>query len=70
MFEEIIRVIWPLLILQFGLQVIALINLSKRNKVRFNNKWIWVLIIVLGNLLGPVAYFLFRGEDDEDGSED
>lgn len=70
MLVDILKDLWPLLALQFGLQIIALVNLSKRNKVRFDNKWIWVLIIVFGNLLGPIAYFIFRGDEDESSSED
>jgi TctA family transporter len=70
MFEEIIRYVWPIIVLQVTLQVIALINLSKREKVKFDNKKIWILIILLGGLLGSVGYFVFRGEDDVYGSED
>lgn len=70
MIEELLRVIWPLLVLQFVMQIIAIINLVKRDKVRFNNKWIWVVIIVLGNILGPIIYFAFRGTNDEDSSQD
>ena len=70
MIVDILKDLWPLLVLQFGLQIVALVNLSKRNKVRFDNKWIWVLIIVFGNLLGPIAYFIFRGDEDESSSED
>lgn len=67
---EILMNLWPLLVVQVILQIIALINLSKRTKVRFNNKWIWVLIIIVLNIVGPIVYFAFRGEDDENGSED
>lgn len=70
MILDVLKDFWPLLVLQFGLQIIALINLRYRMNVRFQNKWIWVFIIVLGNLLGPIAYFLFRGEEDESSSQD
>lgn len=70
MVEEILRNVWPLIVIQVGLQVFALINLSKRRQVRFDNKWIWVLIIVFGGFLGSLAYFYFKGEDYEDRSED
>ena len=70
MLTDLLRVIWPLLVLQFIMQIIAIINLIKRNKVRFNNKWIWVLIIILGNILGPIFYFAFRGADDGNSSQD
>ncbi len=70
MLTDLLRVIWPLLVLQFIMQIIAIINLIKRGKVRFNNKWIWVLIIILGNILGPIIYFAFRGADDGNSSQD
>lgn len=70
MIWDVLQKLWPLLVLQLGLQVIALINLKKREKVRFDNKWIWVLIIVFGNILGPVAYFIFRGDESDDGSSE
>lgn len=67
---EILSKLWPVLVLQVILQGIALFNLRGRSNVRFGNKWIWVIIIVLGGILGPVAYFSFRGENHEDSSND
>ena len=70
MLTDLLKVIWPLLVLQFIMQIIALIDLIKREKVRFDNKWIWVIIIVLGNILGPIFYFAFRGTNDGNSSQD
>jgi len=70
MFEEAIKFLWPIIVLQVIIQVLALVNLSKREKVRFDNKKIWVLLIILGGLIGSIAYFAFRGEDDVYSSED
>jgi len=53
----------PILLIQIILMTAALIDLKKRKRVRFNNKLIWVLIIVLINLLGPIIYFAARGEE-------
>ena len=63
MLLDALKDFWPLLVIQFGLQIIAFITLAKLEHVRFNNKWIWVLIIFFGNLLGPIFYFIFRGEE-------
>lgn len=68
--RELLPLLAPLLVVQLTLQVIALINLKKRETVRFGNKWIWVAIIVLGTLLGSIAYFVFGGTADERGSDD
>ncbi|HBY66008.1 MAG TPA: negative regulator of sigma-Y activity [Acholeplasmataceae bacterium] len=70
MLTDLLKVIWPLLVLQFVMQVIALVNLYKREKVRFDNKWIWVAIIILFNILGPILYFAFRGPEDGNSSQD
>jgi hypothetical protein len=40
MLLDALKDFWPLLVIQFGLQIIALINLAKREYLRFNNKWI------------------------------
>ncbi len=70
MLEEALKYLWPLLVVQVGLQVIAFISLSKRQKVRFDNKVVWVLIILFGGLFGSIGYFVFRGEEDASCSED
>ncbi len=70
MLVDVLKNLWPLVVIQTSMQVIALISLSKRKKVRFENKWIWVIIIVLGGIIGSIAYFYFRGEEDADSSED
>jgi uncharacterized membrane protein len=69
-FLELLPLLVPLLLLQLTLQVVALLSLKKRESVRFDNKLIWVLIIVFGTLLGSIAYFIFGGKTHEDSSED
>ncbi len=64
--EQILRYlpfIIPLVILQLILIVIALVDLSKREKVRGLPKWAWVIIIVIGELLGPIIYLLVGREE-------
>jgi len=47
----------PLVLLELGLMVAALLDLTKREQTR-GPKWMWVLIVVLVNMVGPIAYFL------------
>ena len=51
-------ILLPLLILQFILLVVALLDLVKRPETN-GPKWVWLLVIVLINLIGPVLYFVF-----------
>jgi hypothetical protein len=52
----------PVLIIQLGLMVAALLDLVRREQTR-GPKWMWVVIIVFVNLIGPIIYFLLGRED-------
>lgn len=51
-------ILLPVLILQLILLVVALIDLFKRD-VTNGPKWVWLLVIVFINILGPIVYFLW-----------
>ena len=53
---EQLAIFIPLAILEFGLLAWALVDLSRRDVVRGGSRLLWVLIIVLFNLLGPILY--------------
>ncbi len=50
-------IIAPILLLQFILMIAALISCI-RQEVTNGPKWLWVLVILLVSLLGPVLYFV------------
>jgi hypothetical protein len=52
----------PVILLQLGLMVFALIDLIRREKTR-GPKWLWAIVIVLGELLGPILYLLVGREE-------
>jgi lipopolysaccharide export LptBFGC system permease protein LptF len=57
------NLILPLLVLQFILMIVALIDVI-RNK-RTNGPYImWVIIIIFGSLLGSIIYFVFGRKND------
>lgn len=58
----IILLVIPIVLLQLGLVVAALIDLVKRDTVRFGSKALWALIILLFGLIGPVVYLLWGRE--------
>lgn len=49
-----------LIVIEFALDVIALVSLYRRplSSVTLGNKWVWVAIIVLVSLLGAILYFV------------
>ena len=44
------------IVLQVATQVYALVDLMRRDAVRGDRKWVWALVVVLGNLPGSIAY--------------
>ena len=52
----ILLIVIPLVLLQIGLLVAALVNLMKKNN-NSNDKLIWILIIIFVNIIGPIIYF-------------
>ncbi|WP_349897268.1 PLD nuclease N-terminal domain-containing protein [Parafrigoribacterium soli] len=48
-----------LLLAEVTLAVIALVSLVRRpvEQVALGNKWVWVAIIILLNVIGPILYF-------------
>ncbi len=62
-FVQYIPLLIPLIVIQTILMVAALIDLTRREKTR-GPKWVWVLVIVFVNLIGPIIYFV-AGRADE-----
>ncbi len=53
----------PLLLIQLALMMAALLDLRTRRSTR-GPKWVWVLVILFANMLGPIIYFTIgRGEE-------
>jgi hypothetical protein len=47
----------PVVLIEFGLMITALVDLIRRPQTR-GPKWVWVLVIVLINFIGPIIYFV------------
>ena len=62
--KDMILIITPLVVINLIFVIIALVDLAKRQKVLWDNKIIWILLIVLVQYLGWIAYFLFGRKDE------
>ena len=47
----------PLIVLQVILMIAALVSCMKQEETN-GPKWLWVLIILFVNILGPILYFV------------
>lgn len=56
---QLILLVLPLVVVQLGLMVFALRDLLRPDReVLGGNKLVWGLVIVLGEMIGPVVYLL------------
>lgn len=53
----------PILVLQLILMSIAFVSCAREEKTN-GPKWLWILIILFVNLLGPVLYFVIGRRND------
>ena len=62
--EQILALLAPIIIIQFGLMIAALIDLERdERRVRGGSKLVWAVVIVVVNIIGPIAYFIV-GRDE------
>jgi hypothetical protein len=55
--SEWLPIIAPIIVIQLILMVVALI-MCARTEQTYGPKWLWVLIIIFVNLIGPIAFFI------------
>ena len=61
---QIVALLAPIVILQLGLMIAALIDLDRSDRrVRGGSKIVWALIVVFLNLIGPILYFVVGREE-------
>lgn len=59
-----LQLIWPLLFIQGILVVVSLFDWIKQEDQIRGNRWIWLVVIIFVNLIGPVLYFIFGRRKD------
>ncbi|MBD2870907.1 PLD nuclease N-terminal domain-containing protein [Paenibacillus arenilitoris] len=55
--SRVLAIIAPMLAIQLVLAVIALALCAKAEQTR-GPKWMWILIILFLNVVGPIAFFI------------
>jgi len=67
---ELILYLLPVIIIQLTLMVYALVDVARRERVRGGSKALWIVIIVLINIIGPIVYLAWGRMPAESGTED
>lgn len=53
----------PLIILEFGLMIAAVVHVLRHPHYRIGNRALWLMIVIFIQIIGPIAYFVFGRED-------
>ncbi len=62
--KENLPFLLPLLALQLGLMLAAVIHILRHKTYRTGNRTMWLLLAILVNIIGPILYFtLGRGDE-------
>ncbi|WP_239618442.1 PLD nuclease N-terminal domain-containing protein [Cohnella mopanensis] len=56
--SDLLMILLPVVLIQLILMVTALTFLFRMDSVR-GKKWVWVPVIVLVNIVGPILFFAF-----------
>jgi hypothetical protein len=62
--KDMLPFLIPLVIIEVALLVIALVDLIRRENVRGDSKVVWIIVIIVFGVIGPVVYFLFGRKEN------
>ncbi|GEK07663.1 PLDc N-terminal domain-containing protein [Schleiferilactobacillus harbinensis] len=64
---DYLPILIPVIILELALMITALIHVLRHPHYRFGNKVLWIIIVVVFQIIGPIVYFAFGRGDDSRG---
>jgi hypothetical protein len=64
-FKDLLPFLIPVILLEFGLMIYALVDVTRRKRIKGDSRVMWILIIVLVNIIGPIVYLLAGREKEE-----
>ncbi len=56
-FLQFLPLVIPIVLLQLILLIVALVDLVRRERTN-GPKWLWAVLIIVIQLIGPIAYFI------------
>lgn len=62
---QYIPLLIPLVMIQYGLAITAIVHMVRHKKFRFGNLPLWIIICLFVNMIGPILYFTLGRAEDE-----
>lgn len=60
--KQWIPLLVPVLILELALMAAALVDIARRERTK-GPKWVWIVVVIVFNLIGPLVYFIAGREE-------
>lgn len=61
---EYLPLLLPILLIEWVLAIVAVIHVWNHPHYKFGNKIMWIFVVLVFQIVGPICYFLFgRGEE-------
>lgn len=54
----------PIALIELGLLIAALVHILRHNTYKVGNRVLWIVIVIVFNIIGPILYFVI-GKGDE-----
>ncbi len=61
--QQILPFLIPIVIIELALLIFALVDLTKQRVTR-GPKWMWALIILFIQIIGPIVYFVAARKEE------
>lgn len=61
--KELLPLILPIIAIHVFLVILSVRHLLKHPHVRFGNKWLWLIVVLFVQIIGPVLYFTIGREE-------
>lgn len=59
-FNELLPFLIPLFALQAILMITALIMIIRQKTFKYLNRFAWIIVVILLNIIGPIIYFVLE----------
>jgi len=54
----------PLMIIELALMIAALVSILRHKTYKMGTRLIWILVVVLVNIIGPILYFVLGRKEE------
>ena len=61
--KQYLPLLIPVLLIEIILLIVAVLDLIRREQTR-GPKWVWAVVIVLVNIIGPIVYFIVGRKEE------